>query len=132
MASSLPPGAVHFAGPLTGNAKNEVFRSHDVFCFPSFWHAETFPLVLIEALSFSMPVVASRWRGIPDLLGENASCGTIVDIHAIDQISQALEEFARNPELRRNQSHHARQRYEACFQVNQFFHAYDNAFNSLL
>lgn len=132
VASGLPAGTVNFAGPLTGAAKDEVFTSHDVFCFPSFWHAETFPLVLIEALSFSMPVIASRWRGIPDLLGEDGSCGTLVDIHGVDQIAEAFQRFAADAELRRAQSHNARLRYLARFQVEQLFRAYDQAFNALL
>ena len=132
VAASLPVGSVEFLGPLSGEAKRSVFRANDVFCFPSLWHTETFPLVLLEALSFGMPIVASRWRGIPDLLGQDGSCGTLVDVHSIRQISLALGRLALDPEFRERQSRRARLRYEERFRVEEFFASYDSAFSSLV
>jgi glycosyltransferase involved in cell wall biosynthesis len=132
MSRQLPSGTVEFAGPLTGRAKEEAFRTNDVFCFPSFWYTETFPLVLLEALSYGMPTVASRWRGIPDLLGIDGDCGALVDVHSIDQIVTSLEKLASNPELRIKQSRNARLRYEQRFRVVPFMRAYDAALSSLI
>jgi glycosyltransferase involved in cell wall biosynthesis len=128
-AQELPPGSVSFAGPLT---KLEALRSANVFCFPSFWHKETFPLVLLEALSFGVPVVASRWRGIPDLVGDEQECGLLVDVHAIDQISAALEALALDPDRRQKMSEGARLRYERLFTVRPFMEAYNLAFSKLV
>ena len=131
VAASLPAESVQFLGPLSGEAKRSIFRTNDVFCFPSFWHAETFPLVLLEALSFGMPIVASRWRGIPDLLGNEGSCGTLVDVHSIRQISLALTRLAVDSEFRDRQSRQARLRYEEEFPLETFFASYDSAFSNL-
>jgi glycosyltransferase involved in cell wall biosynthesis len=131
-AEGLPSGSVSFAGPLTGTVKLEALRSANVFCFPSFWHKETFPLVLLEALSFGLPVVASRWRGIPDLVGDEQECGLLVDVHAIDQISAALEVLALDPDRRRKFSEGARLRYERLFTIRPFLEAYDVAFSKLV
>jgi glycosyltransferase involved in cell wall biosynthesis len=132
IAASLPAGSVEFLGPLSGEAKRSIFRANDVFCFPSFWHTETFPLVLLEALSFGMPIVASRWRGIPDLLGPDGSCGTLVDVHSIRQISLALGRLAVDSEFRERQSRQARLRYEERFRLDTFFASYDSAFTTLV
>jgi glycosyltransferase involved in cell wall biosynthesis len=132
LASSLPTGSVEFPGPLSGEAKRSIFRSNDVFCFPSFWHTETFPLVLLEALAFGMPIVASRWRGIPDLLGQDGDCGTLVDAHSVAQISLALTRLAEDAEFRDRQSRQARRRYEERFRLDRFFALYDSAFSSLV
>jgi glycosyltransferase involved in cell wall biosynthesis len=132
IAAGLPAGSVEFLGPLSGEAKRSIFRSNDVFCFPSFWHTETFPLVLLEALSFGMPIVASRWRGIPDLLGQDGGCGTLVDLHSIRQISLALGRLAVDREFRERQSRQARQRYEERFRLDRFFASYDSAFSALV
>jgi len=132
LAERLPAGAVTFSGALAGEAKHEAFRSSDVFCFPSFWHTETFPLVLLEALSYGLPIVATYWRGIPDLIGTDGSCGTLVNVHATAQIATVLEELALNPTLRQSQSKAARSRYERYFCMEPFFAAYDAAFSSLV
>jgi glycosyltransferase involved in cell wall biosynthesis len=132
MAASLPAGSVEFLGPLSGESKRSIFRANDVFCFPSFWHTETFPLVLLEALSFGMPVVATRWRGIPDLLGHDGGCGTLVDVHSIEQISLALSRLAVDAEFRDQQSRQARLRYEHRFRLESFFASYDSAFSALV
>ena len=43
------------------------------FAFPAFFHSETFPLVLLEAMAFSLPIVSTRWRGIPDVVEEGSN-----------------------------------------------------------
>jgi glycosyltransferase involved in cell wall biosynthesis len=131
-AEGLPAGTVSFVGALTGTVKLEALRSANVFCFPSFWHKETFPLVLLEALSFGLPVVASRWRGIPDLVGDEQECGLLVDVHAIDQISAALEALALDPDRRQKLSEGARLRYERFFTIRPFLAAYNAAFSKLV
>ena len=132
IAADLPQGSVHFDGPLSGSAKREAFVWADVFCFPSYWPAETFPLVLLEAFSFGLPIVATRWRGIPDLMGAPGECGTLVDIHAIDALADAVQEAAHSPELRVAQSRNARQRYESCYTPDSLYSRYDDAFTMLV
>ena len=131
-AAALPLNSVIFVGALAGTAKHDVLRWADVFCMPSFWYTETFPLVLLEALSFGLPIIASRWRGIPDLVGVSGDSGFLVDIHSIDQIAAAIETLAVSPELRETQSRHARQRYDAYFTETPFHSHYDAAFTQLI
>ena len=59
-----------FPGVQTGPDKNEYYRNADIFVFPSYFHSETFGIVLLEAMCFSLPVVATRWRGIPEVVEE--------------------------------------------------------------
>ena len=59
---------VRFLGILTGETKFAVFCRADVFCFPSFFNCEAFPIVLLEASACSLPIVLTRWRGIPSLV----------------------------------------------------------------
>ena len=79
-----------------------------------------------------MPTVASRWRGIPDLLGADGDCGALVDVHDVDQIVASLEDLASHPELRVKQSRNARLRFEQKFCVDLFLRAYDAALSSFI
>jgi glycogen(starch) synthase len=65
---------------------------------PSIW-PETFSIVLREALSAGLPVVASRIGAIPELIrdGEN---GLLVTPGSVDDLAAALERLAREPALR--------------------------------
>ncbi len=56
---------------VDGKKKDALFREADAMVYPSYYENEGFPLVLIEALAYGLPIAASNWRGIPELLGED-------------------------------------------------------------
>lgn len=60
--------SVRLPGPLAGDAKWRAFAEADVFCFPS--EADSFGLVVLEAMMMRLPVVASDWCGMKDLVAE--------------------------------------------------------------
>lgn len=55
-------GRLSYVGPVYGDAKDEFFRSIDVFLFPTRYAVEAQPNVLFEALSYGVPVI-SNGRG---------------------------------------------------------------------
>jgi glycosyltransferase involved in cell wall biosynthesis len=77
----------------------KAFRSADVFCLPSHYHAESFGLVLIEAMSFGLPIVTTRWRGIPEVVGESGGA-FIVEPKRPDLLADRLEKLLRDAGLR--------------------------------
>ena len=62
-----------FLGTRTGTRQGRCFLDSDVFCYPTHFESETFGLVLLEAMQFELPIVATRWRGVPSSVedGEN-------------------------------------------------------------
>lgn len=69
--------AVHFAGPLHGEALARAYAGGDVFVFPSL--TDTFGLVILEALACGTPVAAFPVTGPKDVLA-----GAAGDIGAVD------------------------------------------------
>lgn len=67
------PGVVGHAGFVEGEAKQKLLRESDCLCLPTRFPNEGQPLVLLEAMAADLPVVASRWRGIPEMLPPAAS-----------------------------------------------------------
>lgn len=53
-------GLVEWVGPVSGLRKTEFFDSIDLFVFPTLYQHEAQPLVLLEALSFGIPIVSIR------------------------------------------------------------------------
>ncbi len=64
---------VRYHGPKYGEEKLAYFAQSDVFVFPTFYYNECFPLVLLEAMQWRLPLVSSDEGGIPDIVqnGEN-------------------------------------------------------------
>ncbi len=62
-------GRVELPGVLTGRAKLEAFGRADLFVFPSVAPYESFGLVMIEAMMWGLPIIATDWRGNRDVLG---------------------------------------------------------------
>lgn len=65
--------------PYQEDEMEEVFRNMDVLVVPSLWK-ETFGMVVLEALSYGVPVIASSCVGAKGLLGESFGGGIIIDI----------------------------------------------------
>ena len=72
----------------------ELWRSADVFVFPS--ALETFGIVLLEALSFGVPVVSSRAGAASEVLGEGLA-GVLLDRLTPDGLAVAIRGVFADP-----------------------------------
>jgi glycosyltransferase involved in cell wall biosynthesis len=102
---------VHFLGVLTGDQKFAAYARADVFCMPSFFNCETFGIVFLEAMAFGLPVVATRWRGIPSIVDDDET-GFLVDIHDSESVADRLTRLAVDGELWHRMSIAARRKFE--------------------
>lgn len=87
-----------FTGELTGNDLSRAFASADVFLNPSM--TETFGNVTLEAMALGLPVIAADASGSTNLVRDRVT-GTLVDGLEPEEFADALEAYARDPELRR-------------------------------
>jgi glycosyltransferase involved in cell wall biosynthesis len=71
LESAAPPNAV-FAGQLSGTGVAEEYRRARFLVVPSRWF-EGCPLVIPEAMSHGLPVVASRIGGLPELVDDGVT-----------------------------------------------------------
>lgn len=101
---------VSFLGERVGDSKWDCFRHADILCFPSFYESESFGNVAVEGMMFGLPVVATRWRGIPDVV-DDGNTGLLVPIRDPAALAGALERLMDNPELRQTLGRNGRQKY---------------------
>jgi glycosyltransferase involved in cell wall biosynthesis len=84
--------AVEILGFVSAERKAAALRDADIFCFPTFYLAESQPSNLIEAMAFGLPVVTTRWRAIPEMLPPDYP--GLVDPKSPEQIARALGRLA--------------------------------------
>jgi glycosyltransferase involved in cell wall biosynthesis len=97
-------------GTRTGEQKAGYFATSDVFCYPTFFEAETFGLVVIEAMQFSLPVVASRWRGVSSVVADGDT-GILVPPRDPEALADALQALLEDPARRERLGRRGRELY---------------------
>jgi glycosyltransferase involved in cell wall biosynthesis len=86
---------------LSNDDLAQEYRSADVMVLPSV--LEGFGLVLLEAISFGVPVIATTNSGAPDII-QNEREGFIVPIRSPEAIASYLDLLWREPERRTRMS----------------------------
>jgi glycosyltransferase involved in cell wall biosynthesis len=104
-------GVVRVSDPLQGQEKWEAFARADFFVFLTDFEHENVPLVILESMMCRLPVIASRWRGIPGLL-EDGEVGTLVDLSSWPTLVDDVERALRDPERVTEAAHRARAAWE--------------------
>jgi phosphatidylinositol alpha 1,6-mannosyltransferase len=92
----LPEGI--FTGQLTGTDLARANASSDVLFNPSV--TESFGNVTLQAMACGLPVVAAVATGSTNLVHDGKT-GILVDAFDVEGFADALEAYARKPELRR-------------------------------
>jgi glycosyltransferase involved in cell wall biosynthesis len=108
---------VSFLGPLTGDAKWDCFRRSDLLCFPTFFESESFGNVVVEGMMFGLPVVATRWRGIPDVVDDGVA-GFLVPVRDPAALAFALERLTLDADLRQSVGAAGRRKYLEEFTID--------------
>lgn len=122
---------LHFHGYLTGTALEEMYRSADVFVLPSIvddqGYTEGLGTVLLEAISFGIPVIGSNVGGIPDIIIDGKT-GFLVMQKDSDAIAQAIEKIVNNSdfvkEMTKNALNHLAQNFSWEMITNKFILIY--------
>jgi glycosyltransferase involved in cell wall biosynthesis len=94
-------GRVRFAGPLTGSALDDAYANADLFVLPS--RAETYGMVVTEALARALPVLATAVGGVPEALGlapDGTRPGLLIPPDDPAALSAALRGWLTDPALR--------------------------------
>ncbi|MGB4451516.1 MAG: glycosyltransferase family 4 protein [Bacillota bacterium] len=84
----------------------------DVFVLPSL--TEALGIAILEAMAFSLPVVASNVGGIPEAV-DNDRTGILVPPGNPDALGEALIRFAANPRMRESYGSAGRERFLKLF-----------------
>lgn len=90
---------VTFTGWIHGKEKDRVFKQSSVFCLPS--HAEGFPMAVLDAWSYGLPVITTPVGGIPDIAVDGVNM-LLFKAGDIDQLAEKLSLMLGDGQIRRS------------------------------
>jgi glycosyltransferase involved in cell wall biosynthesis len=110
---------VKYLGKKYGDEKHEYFLKADVFVFPTFYHNETFGLVNLEAMQYSLPIISTFEGGIPDVVQDGVT-GLLVAQKNVEALVERIETLINNGDLRFKMGENGRKRFKEKFTIRIF------------
>ena len=121
---------VEVKGPKFGDSKYEEYRNADLFVFPTYHHVECFPLVLIEAMQFGLPIITTSTGAIPEII-ENEINGLIVKKKDVSDLVDKIELIIKNRGQRAQIGVQARKDYFKKYSLDIFEKSMAKVFSEL-
>lgn len=112
-------GMVVYHGRKYGKDKEAFLNGADIFIFPTFYHKECFPLVLLEAMEHGLPCISTTEGGIPGII-DNDKTGYLVPKHDVSALADKILLLLSNPDLRCNMGKAGKEKFEKEFTLNVF------------
>lgn len=110
-------GSTYYIGSKYDDEKWKALLEADVFIFPS--HNEALPLVLLEAMSCELPIVASQIGGVPDLIEDGIS-GLLFKPQNVAELSEKLLLLLRDSSLRQRMASNAKEKFDSFYTTEHF------------
>lgn len=75
---------------LRDTSNYDELAKFDVMLFPTYWHGEGFPGIVIDAYISSLPIIASDWNLNKDVI-ENGRTGWIIPSHDVNALAEKMK-----------------------------------------
>lgn len=109
---------VHAYGGVYGQEKSKYFSQADAFVFPTYYSAECLPLVLIEAMQYSLPIISTPEGGIPDVIDDKV--GFLVEQRNSIALADKMQYLIEHPGVGRAMGKRGRLKYEHEYTLSVF------------
>jgi len=105
---STQDNSVTYHGYVDHATLLKQLRSFDVLCLPTYFPSEGYPGVVIEAMSFGLPVIATRWRAISEIVIHEEN-GLLCEPRDVEDLANCMIRIALDDQLRRRLGERARE-----------------------
>lgn len=110
---------VEYLGKKYGSDKDAIYRQSDIFVLPTFYPNECFPLVLLEAMQYELPVVSTNEGGIRDIV-EDKVTGFLVEQNNPAELADKLATLIDNEAMRLEMGRAGHAKYKKEFTLQAF------------
>lgn len=99
---------VRYRGLLPEDEVVRTMGNYDALLLPTYWEGEGHPGVILEAYCAGIPVIATRWGGIPEIV--TSETGILVEPRDVEGLARAMQQIMTSEELRARLRAGARQK----------------------
>jgi len=115
---TAPPNAM-FLGQVPSDRVTKEYRSARFMVVPSRWF-EGCPLVILEAMSHGLPVIASRIGGLPELVDDGIT-GLLFEPGNAEELAKKMKAMWQDPERCREMGVEGRRKVERDFNKENYW-----------
>lgn len=108
---------VNYLGKKYGEEKVVVFSKADIFVHPTF--SDCFPLVLLEASQYKLPMVSTYEGAIPEVIDDGIN-GFLVPQNNSAALAEKLEVLIKDAALRKKMGEQARLKFKENYSLEKF------------
>ncbi|MCL0009297.1 glycosyltransferase [Providencia rettgeri] len=108
--------------------KSEFLNQIDLLIQPSRW--EAFGLNIVEAAYFSIPTIASKVEGLPEVVIDGKT-GFTCDVNNIEEFSKRAAYLLENPEILSTMGNNAREYVNSNFGIQLMTQNYIDLYNNI-
>ncbi|MEN2284149.1 glycosyltransferase family 4 protein [Algoriphagus sp. SE2] len=88
---------IKYVGKVSGEEKKAILETADIFIHPT--QEDCFPLVLLEAMQYSLPIISTFEGAIPEII-KNYETGIIVERGSPKELAEAVTYLKNHPDKR--------------------------------
>ena len=80
---------VNYKGIIEGSKVREILMNYNFLLLPSYYPGEGYPGIIIESFSVGIPVIATNWRSIPELVNHEKN-GLLIEPKSVESLVNAI------------------------------------------
>jgi len=95
---------------LFDDKKIAEYSNSDIFVFPTYYKTEAFPLVILEAMQFGLPVISTFEAAIPSIIDDGVT-GFLVTSRHPELLAKKIEILINDPGLAKKMGEAGREKF---------------------
>jgi len=122
---------VEVKGVVVGNEKHDLFKSCDIFIFPTYYPIEGHPFVLLEAMCAGLPIITTDQGCIRETVidGEN---GFIIEKRNLEALAEKIVLLSKDKALWKRMGRASRKRFLTYYTADRFIERLAKVFEEVL
>ena len=117
-----------FLGWVRGEEKDKAFKETSIFCLPSY--AEGFPMGVLDAWAYGLPVITTPVGGIPDIAIDGKNC-LLFNPGDVDILAKQMDKMVSSKKLRKLVASESNELAKGIFSVEKVTKRLGNIYQNL-